>query len=72
MLMETAVLSLSCSRDAEYLVSGAQDGKIKVWKVSSGSVVRSFPGAHSMGVTSLCFTKDGSQVLSASFDTTAR
>lgn len=72
MLMETAVLSLSCTRDSEYLASGAQDGKIMVWKVSTGTVVRSFGGAHSLGVTSVCFSKDGSQVLSGSFDTTAR
>lgn len=72
MLMETAVLALACTRDAEYLASGAQDGKIIVWKVSTGSVVRSFSGAHSLGVTNLCFSKDGTQVLSASFDTTAR
>ena len=72
MLMESAVLTLACSRDSEYLASGAQNGKIIVWKVSSGAVVRSFGGAHSLGVTNLSFSKDGSQVLSASFDTTAR
>lgn len=33
MLMEDAVLCLAFSRDSEMLVSGSQDGKIKVRKL---------------------------------------
>ncbi|KAI8828830.1 WD40-repeat-containing domain protein [Chytriomyces cf. hyalinus JEL632] len=72
MTMETAVLCLAFSKDNEFLASGAQDGKIKVWKVSSGQCVRRFPTAHTQGVTSVCFSRDGSQVLSGSFDQSIR
>lgn len=33
MLMETAVLSMSFSRDSEMLVTGSKDGKIKVFLI---------------------------------------
>ncbi|KAI9333282.1 WD40-repeat-containing domain protein [Obelidium mucronatum] len=72
MMMDSAVLCLAFSKDSEFLASGAQDGFIKVWKVSSGQCVRRFPTAHNQGVTSVVFNRDGSQVLSSSFDQTAR
>ena len=72
MMMEEAVLCLAFSRDSEMLVSGAQDGKIKVWKITTGQCLRKFEKAHSKGVTCLQFSRDNSQVLSASFDTAIR
>ncbi|KAI8920364.1 WD40 repeat-containing protein SMU1-like protein [Powellomyces hirtus] len=72
MLMEDAVLSLGFSRDSETLASGAQDGKIKVWKIQNGQCLRRFPNAHTQGVTSVSLSKDGTQVLSSSFDQTIR
>lgn len=72
MMMEQAVLCLAFSRDSEMLVSGSQDGKIKVWKITTGQCLRKFEKAHSKGVTCLQFSRDNSQVLSASFDTAIR
>lgn len=72
MLMETACLCLNFSSDSEMLVSGAQDGSISVWKVSTGECVKTFSSAHTQGITFVQFAKDPSQILSASFDHTIK
>lgn len=72
MLMDDAVLCMCFSRDSEMLATGGQDGKIKVWRIQTGQCLRRFENAHSKGVTSVKFSKDGSQILSASFDQTLR
>ncbi|ORY03536.1 WD40 repeat-like protein [Basidiobolus meristosporus CBS 931.73] len=72
MLMEDAVLCLAFSRTSDLLASGSQDGKVKIWKVHSGQCIRKFTPAHAQGVTSVCFSKDGSQIITGSFDQTIR
>ncbi|KAG0297351.1 Serine/threonine-protein kinase smu1 [Dissophora globulifera] len=69
---DSAVLALAFSKDSEMLASGAQDGKIKVWKIQTGQCLRRYSPAHQGGVTSVCFSPDGTQVLSGSFDLTIR
>ena len=69
MFHESAVLSLDVTRDSELLASGASSGELKIWRVRSGQCLRKFASAHSAGITSVRFSSDGSQVLSASFDT---
>lgn len=67
-----AVLSLAFSRDSEHLATGGASGAIKVWSIGSGTVVRAFDGAHSGGVNCLQFNRDGTQLLSGSYDFTVR
>lgn len=72
MMMEVAVLALTFSRDSEMLASGCQDGKIKVWKITTGQCLRKFDRAHMKGITCIQFSRDNSQILTASFDSTVR
>ena len=68
MMHEDPILCSSFTRDSEYLATGAKDGMIKVWRLSTGACVRKIAKAHSQGITSLTFSRDGTQLLSTSFD----
>jgi WD40 repeat-containing protein SMU1 len=72
MMHDDSVLSMAFNRDSELLATGDTKGTIKVWKVRTGACVRKFPSAHTGGITSLQFARDGTQLLSASFDQTLR
>jgi len=66
------ILCSATSKDGELLAVGTRNGQVHVYKLSSGVCVRSFPQAHPQGITSLCFYRDGTQILTTSFDQTAR
>ncbi|XP_062864757.1 WD40 repeat-containing protein SMU1 [Trichomycterus rosablanca] len=68
MMMDEAVLCLAASYDTEMMASGAQNGKIQLWRIRNGQCLRKFERAHTKAVTCLCFSKDNGQLLSGSFD----
>ena len=43
-----------------------------MWRLRAGQCVRRFPKAHAQGVTCVRFSRDGSQVVSGSFDQVVR
>ena len=67
-----SVLSLAFSSDSEYLASGDLEGTIKVWRISTGGLLRRFIEVHENGVTSRCFSTSAQQICSASYDGTVR
>lgn len=72
MMHEQAVLCSCFGQNGDLLATGSQRGQVKVWKLTSGVCLRNFNQAHTQGVTSISFSKDGTQVLTSSFDNTAR
>ncbi|PRP79879.1 WD40 repeat-containing protein SMU1-like [Planoprotostelium fungivorum] len=72
MMHDDAILCLAFTSDSVNLASGSQDGKIKVWQISTGKCLVKFEQAHSQGVTCVQFAKDNTQLLSGSFDATIR
>jgi WD40 repeat-containing protein SMU1 len=72
LMHEGAVQCCTFSRDNDHLATGSQSGQIKIWKLSSGLCLRKFHQAHPAGITSVSFARDGTQVLSTSYDQTAR
>eukprot|EP00052_Salpingoeca_macrocollata_P017534 m.143028 g.143028 ORF g.143028 m.143028 type:complete len:513 (+) comp20422_c0_seq5:152-1690(+) len=72
MLMESAVMCLGFSRDSEMLASADKDGRVVVWKLATGRCLRKISAAHSKCITSIQFSKENSQLLTSSYDLTAK
>jgi WD40 repeat-containing protein SMU1 len=72
MLLRSTCLSLAFSNCSKMLASGCKNGDLTVWKISTGTELKVFQGAHSQGITCVVFNDDGSQILTGSFDHTVR
>lgn len=62
---------VSYSVNGELLSTGGEDGKVKLWNVSSGFCFVTF-SEHSNAITALVFSKNKKIVVSASLDGTVR
>uniref|UniRef100_F6VRH3 Periodic tryptophan protein 2 homolog n=1 Tax=Ciona intestinalis TaxID=7719 RepID=F6VRH3_CIOIN len=62
---------LDYSPDGRYIVTGGEDGKVKVWNTSNGFCFVTF-SEHKSNVTGVCFTSSGHVIISSSLDGTVR
>jgi WD40 repeat protein len=65
------VLAVTASPDGKWLVTGADDGRVKIWNLATGKSARSLTG-HKGAITSLKISADGTRLASASADKTLR
>eukprot|EP00933_Yihiella_yeosuensis_P041190 TRINITY_DN35611_c0_g1_i1.p1 TRINITY_DN35611_c0_g1~~TRINITY_DN35611_c0_g1_i1.p1 ORF type:complete len:530 (+),score=112.53 TRINITY_DN35611_c0_g1_i1:132-1721(+) len=72
MMHDKAVIACAFNKDSELLATGSQDGQIKVWRIATGQCARRYERAHTDGVSWITWSKDSSQLLTASFDKSAR
>ncbi len=68
---DTPVNAVAFAPDRTVAYSGGNNGRIKAWNVSDGSLVHTLP-AHDMAVTDVAVSPDGTRLLSAGIDETVR
>ncbi|XP_060007036.1 periodic tryptophan protein 2 homolog isoform X2 [Lagenorhynchus albirostris] len=66
-----SMVSLAYSPDGQYIVTGGDDSKVKVWSTLSGFCFITFT-EHSSGVTGATFTSTGYVIVTSSMDGTVR
>jgi WD40 repeat protein len=65
------VFSISFSPDGKHVVSGSDDGTVKVWDAATGKDLLSLKG-HRFTVWTACFSPDGKRLASGGDDRTVR
>jgi WD40 repeat protein len=68
---EDGVNAVGVTPDGRHVVSGSDDGTLKVWEIESGRVTQTLLG-HELLVTGVAVTPDGLRVVSGSTDTTLK
>lgn len=69
---DSSISSMTVSNDCLLLATGDNKGDVKVWKLDTGICLRSILAHPGHVIADLCFSPDGSQILTASHDGTCR
>jgi WD40 repeat-containing protein SMU1 len=69
---DSSIASMAVSNDGMLLATGDSKGDVRVWKIETGSCLRSISAHPGQAISDLCFSPDGSQILTASQDGTCR
>ncbi|MBI1346898.1 protein kinase [bacterium] len=67
----TSIRCLNLSSDGQFLLSGGQDNTVRLWNLTTNSVVQTFRG-HDSWVRGVAFGHDGRTLVTASQDATVR
>lgn len=65
---ETPVKSLAVSADGKLAAFGEENGKIRLFDLSAGTLIRNMEGQHAGAVSGLAFSADASKLLSGAQD----
>jgi WD40 repeat protein len=68
---ESKVYGIALSPDGKKVVSGSEDGAVRLWDIDTGKIITKWMG-HKDKVKPVCWSRDGRRVLSGSEDGTAR
>lgn len=65
---ESPIKSLTVSADGKLAAFGEENGKVRLFDLASGNVIRAFEGQHAGAVSGLAFSADASKLVSGSQD----
>ena len=65
------IMSIAFSPNNSYIVTGSYDGVLRVWNLSTGSLLRQLKG-HTRVIRSVTYSTDGRYIASGSYDGTVR
>lgn len=65
---EAPIKSMALSSDGKFAAFGEENGKIQLFDMASGNLVRTFEGQHGGPVSSIQFTADATKLVSGSQD----
>lgn len=71
-LVDSSVLAMAISPDDHIVATGSSDGAIRFWDITSHRSLGAPYAGHTGAITSLEFSDDGTEVLTASADHTVR
>ncbi|MEY4934392.1 MAG: hypothetical protein RIS64_751 [Bacteroidota bacterium] len=60
--------SMAYSPDGRFLLTGAQDKSLKLWSITTGTIMRTIANAHDTYVYAVAYSPDGKKIASGGYD----